>query len=185
MPDILPSFPVDDQTLNLVEEAINTHYGDVGEDGRHELVGGEFTLTQLLDFLSGYDPAKTKPMVNQYDTEIPDTVEYPDPVYVPTAVIQALINEVRRLRTTVSDYENRLTWDTTCANCAHLLDRLITEYERGHMAGLREGYDVADGVISAMWSTQDWEGQKPSMGYAATLDQELMERFRMLGVTWD
>lgn len=33
-------------------------------------------------------------------------------------------------RAQVADYENRITWDTTCGQCANLLDRSIADYER-------------------------------------------------------
>lgn len=34
----------------------------------------------------------------------------------------------------VADYENRITWDTTCASCARILDSAIAETERRERA---------------------------------------------------
>lgn len=49
---------------------------------------------------------------------------------------------VAGLRTRLADYENRITWDTTCAQCATTLDASIREYERaealaGQVAAIR------------------------------------------------
>jgi hypothetical protein len=53
----LPSFPVDDVTLAAIEHAL----GGALEmrDDLPVLVGADFSLDTLLDFLSGYDPAKS------------------------------------------------------------------------------------------------------------------------------
>lgn len=96
MPDLLP-FPVDDFMLDQIEHALAGGY-ECDSEGQHVLVGADFTLTQLLDFLSGYDAAKLVPDTNQYDTPDPTTDVYPDPLYTPRDVILALIAEVRRLR---------------------------------------------------------------------------------------
>jgi hypothetical protein len=42
--------------------------------------------------------------------------------------------ENERLRERIADYENRITWDTTCGNCARLLDASIKDYERAEEA---------------------------------------------------
>jgi hypothetical protein len=42
--------------------------------------------------------------------------------------------EVDRLQARIDDYENRITWDTTCGNCARLLDASIRDYERAEQA---------------------------------------------------
>lgn len=34
----------------------------------------------------------------------------------------------------ITDYENRITWYTTCQRCANLLDRSIADYERAERA---------------------------------------------------
>lgn len=86
-----PPFPVDDFTLDQIEHALGGAYS-VTEDGTHTLVGADFSLTQLLDFLSGFDPARLEP------TDDPDTFVYDGAVYHEDDVIRALIAEVRRLR---------------------------------------------------------------------------------------
>jgi hypothetical protein len=98
----LPPFPLDDDVLDRLEEAIGTCYGPPGPDGGPTLVGGEFTLTTLLDFYSGYDPAKeidlgSGPDPMGFGGDVRWT-EYPDACYSERDVMLALIHEVRRLR---------------------------------------------------------------------------------------
>lgn len=89
--NLLPSFPVDDVTLDCLEHALNGAW-HVDADGNHRLVGADYSFTQLLDFLSGYDPAWL------IETE-PGIVEYRGgALYHSHDVIRALIAEVRRLR---------------------------------------------------------------------------------------
>lgn len=45
-----------------------------------------------------------------------------------------LREEIKRLRAIVADYENTMTWETTCHNCAALLDSSIRETERAERA---------------------------------------------------
>jgi hypothetical protein len=86
----MSNFPVDEQALKLLKEALNTAY-EVDEEGNHTLVGGDFSLYQLLEFYSGYDPKKLE--------QINDAIAiYPDPVYSLRDVIEALVDEVLRLR---------------------------------------------------------------------------------------
>lgn len=98
----LPDFPVDDFTLDQLEHALNTcidgpmlmPFSDE-DPGPRKLVGGEFTLSQFLDFMSGYDPERA--------TLIGDAEGVPiyrgwDQHYSEPCVIRALIAEVRRLR---------------------------------------------------------------------------------------
>ena len=102
MSETLPPFPLDDDVLDRLLEALGTCYGPMREDGTHELVGGEFTLSQLLDFYSGYDRSKevdlgVGPDPLGFGQDVQWT-EYPDPVYSERDVMGALIHEVRRLR---------------------------------------------------------------------------------------
>lgn len=107
-PDVLPPFPVDDFTLDLVEEAMNTCYGDRDpETGVHERVGGDFTLSDLLLFLSGYDESRVEVIdPGREDDEILGIrgsvamTEYHGQLYTDRSVIESLITEVRRLRGT-------------------------------------------------------------------------------------
>lgn len=109
----LPPFPVDDFTLDQLDHALNTCLGDVIPDtgGRHEKVGGEFTLSEFLQFMSGYD-ADRSTLIGYTDT-IPGTgiptdhavpiYEHWDESYTERCVIRALIAEVRQLRRRLSD----------------------------------------------------------------------------------
>ncbi|HZQ33706.1 MAG TPA: hypothetical protein VFB19_18490 [Mycobacterium sp.] len=94
----LPPFPVDDFTLDQIEHALGGSLGFADGDPEPHLVGADFSLSALLDFLSGYDESRLVQAVNEYDTPIPDTFEYPDPIYHVNDVLRALIAEVRRLR---------------------------------------------------------------------------------------
>jgi len=92
----MSDFPVDEQALTLLKEALNTAY-EVDEDGNHTLVGGDFSLYQLLELYSGYDPSKL-------ETEYGDAIAvYPDPMYSLRDVIEALVDEVLRLRACIPD----------------------------------------------------------------------------------
>lgn len=106
---VLPPFPVDDFTLDQLEHALDTCLGDVREDGSHELVGGEFTLSKFLEFMSGYEPDRCH-LIGYTDT-IPGTdiptegaipiYEHWDQSYTERCVIRALVAEIRRLRASV------------------------------------------------------------------------------------
>lgn len=100
--DDLPTFPIDDLTLDQIEHAMGGSY-TVDQDGTHHLVGADFSLSQFIDFMAGvYDgqlPAEQNPhLIHQgYVGEIPvyrDTRVH----YTEHDIIRALIAEVRRLR---------------------------------------------------------------------------------------
>lgn len=84
----LPPFPTDDVTLHMLERAVNTTV-----DARDE---GEFTLPQLLDFLSNYEPGRSIDTGDRIDG-IPLFV-HPDQIYSESDVIRSLITTVRDLR---------------------------------------------------------------------------------------
>lgn len=99
----LPPFPVDDFTLTQLEHALNTCIEYV--DGERRCVGGEFTLSELLDFLSGHDPERAT-LIGYTDTipgtDIPHDHAIPiyeswDQRYSEHDVIRALIARVREL----------------------------------------------------------------------------------------
>jgi hypothetical protein len=95
----LPPFPVDDVTLLAVEHALDAclSYDEATEQFTN--VGSDYSLDQLCEMLSGVDPTKWVPSVDDDGFEIPGMVEYPDgPIYHPNDIIRALIAEVRRLR---------------------------------------------------------------------------------------
>lgn len=97
----LPPFPVDDFTLNLLVESMDrVVVGFAADDPSQPIIEGcEFSLPQLLDFLSGYDESKSVQAVNEYDQPIPDLYHYEGgPLYHIYDVIKALIAEVRQLR---------------------------------------------------------------------------------------
>lgn len=91
------SFPVDDITLNAVEHAMSGAY-EVDEDGTHHWVGSEYSLSMLLDFLSGYDAAKLELMDGETEWDTAPIYTYPEALYSHHDLIRALIAEVRHLR---------------------------------------------------------------------------------------
>lgn len=90
----LPAFPVDDFTLDQLEHAMATSV-EVGEDGEYRCVGGEFTLSTFLKFMSGYDPERASHV--GYVGDVP-MYEVWDEQYSEHDVLRALVAEVRRLR---------------------------------------------------------------------------------------
>lgn len=102
----LPPFPVDDFTLDQLEHALNTAI-EVADDGQWKPVGGDFTLSKFLQFMSGYDPERATFIghvggipgaENLFDNPVP-MYESWDQSYSEHDVIRALVKEVRRLRT--------------------------------------------------------------------------------------
>jgi hypothetical protein len=101
-PRVLPPFPTDDFTLTQLEHALNTcvdgppviPFSDDAPGEPRKLVGGEFTLSQFLDFMSGYDP-KRSTLIG--DAEGIPIYESWDQRYGEYDVIRALIARVREL----------------------------------------------------------------------------------------
>jgi hypothetical protein len=93
MAETLPDFPVDDVMLDLLEHALGGLY-EVDDDFGTRLVGADYSLPQLLDFLSGYDPEQVVPLGGGIEEYVGG------PLYTRDDIIRALIAEVRRLRGT-------------------------------------------------------------------------------------
>lgn len=90
------TFPIDDYSLTLLREACDASLV-VEEDGTHSVVNGEFTLTQLLDFFSGYNPEESEEVgINIYEYTGGTMYSYSD-------VIRALTDEIFRLRGVASN----------------------------------------------------------------------------------
>lgn len=93
--DNLPMFPVDDVTLAAVEHGMKGSY-EVDEDGTHTLIGADYSLWQLLDFMAGAtgnDPNGYCVQESYPEIWIDTRVHY-----TPNDIIKSLIKEVRRLR---------------------------------------------------------------------------------------
>ena len=65
--------------------------------------------------------------------------------------------EIKRLQALVDDYENSISWDTTCTNCAKLLDDNYDQYceierLRADFAAER---DLADQLAQALRNSHD------------------------------
>jgi hypothetical protein len=95
----LPSFPVDDTTLASIEHALGASLTFDDDDvllDHPRVVGADYTLTELLDFLAGVgdDPAGVLELVQ----ESPEIWLDPRPHYSFHDVIRALIDEIHRLR---------------------------------------------------------------------------------------
>lgn len=87
-------FPTDETTLSMLEVAMQSYF-TCDEEGNHEL-HGEFQMATLLEFLSG--PSNYS---NIDDDE--RFVFRHEPMYSEHDVIQALIDEIRRLRAATPD----------------------------------------------------------------------------------
>lgn len=103
MANTLSSFPVDDATLLAVEHAMAGALR-LDDDGNPVLVGADYSMSDLLDFLAGCageDP--NRELLNPADVAVRGEIPfYRDSRvhYHEHDVIRALIAEVRRLRTT-------------------------------------------------------------------------------------
>jgi hypothetical protein len=56
------------------------------------------------------------------------------PLSARRAVAKAVLAELKPELDRLADYENRITWDTTCGSCARILDSSIRETERADRA---------------------------------------------------
>lgn len=56
------------------------------------------------------------------------------PLTARRAVARAVLAELRPELDALTDYENRITWNTTCASCARVLDSSVHETERAEKA---------------------------------------------------
>lgn len=108
-----PQFPTDDATLAAVEHALGA-VTEIDAAGERSIVGADFTLGRLLDFLSGTlgdDPDAT--IIDPGRVETPDDlppflrgitsaqiVLDSRPRYSEHDLIGALVAEIRRLRST-------------------------------------------------------------------------------------
>lgn len=89
----LPPFPVHDQALDVLEEALTTSF-DAGPDGPVPAAGG-FSVGRVLEFFSGHDDTLSVPDGSTYT--------YHGPLYHERDVLLALIGEVRRLRHLIAE----------------------------------------------------------------------------------
>lgn len=84
----LPAFPVDDETLDLLETAIDPNRISVG--------GQCSSLNAFLEFMSELGGSAPD---GQQEVGLEDGVAvYPDPSYHHNDVIKSLVAEIRRLR---------------------------------------------------------------------------------------
>jgi hypothetical protein len=72
------------------------------------------------------------------------------------ARIQELQRRVEKAETKVADYENRITWHTTCASCARILDSSIRETERAVKA---EAELKALGRAAVEYQQRAWDAE--------------------------
>lgn len=91
----MSDFPVDDFTLDQLEHALKGVYA-LDDKDQQVLRGADFSLSQYLDFLSGYD----ENLLETENDEWQDTpvMVYPKSLYSEHDVILALVLEIRRLR---------------------------------------------------------------------------------------
>lgn len=87
----LPPFPINDETLAQLQHALNTSIA-VDDEGNRSYAGGDFTLSQLLDFYSGADDSRSTLVGYAGDTPI---YECWDQRYSEHDVMRALIQRIR------------------------------------------------------------------------------------------
>jgi hypothetical protein len=92
------SVPTDEIALNQIEHALNTSL-TLNDEGQPVRIGGEYGLSKLLEFWSGYDENKLIDLGDNW-------VEYPDTVLSREDLIRALIQEIRLLRVPLSHDDN-------------------------------------------------------------------------------
>jgi hypothetical protein len=90
----LGPFPTDETALDQIKHALGGAF-TVDEDGTHHLQGADFTLNQLMEFYSGYDPEDS--YQDGYIGDVPLFI-HTEPMYHYHDVIRALIDEIERLR---------------------------------------------------------------------------------------
>lgn len=86
--------PLDDAGLSALEHALGA-VTEVAENGDRTTLGADYTLPQLLNFWSGYDPDDGVHV--GYINEIP-LYHHGKPCLSEIDLIRALVAEVRRLR---------------------------------------------------------------------------------------
>lgn len=86
--------PVDDTALDSIEHALGAVF-TIDEEGEHQIQGAEYSLSQLLDFWSGFDRADG--VQDGYINDIPVYV-FEKPTLHEHDLIRALVAEIRRLR---------------------------------------------------------------------------------------
>lgn len=105
--DLLPPVPVDDLTLDAIEHALGAALTFEDENGEPldapRVVGADYSLSALLDFLGGTmgdDPNQEVIEPGIMPDDPPRWVYDTRPSYSEKDLIRALIAEVRRLRET-------------------------------------------------------------------------------------
>jgi hypothetical protein len=91
----LGPLPVDDEALSHYKHALGASFA-LDEEGNHIVVGAEFTINDLLDFYSGFDP-ETDTMFEGFVGGM-EMTSATKPVYSEKDLICALIGEIERLR---------------------------------------------------------------------------------------
>lgn len=106
MPDAIADFPVDDVTLAALEHAMGGAF-TVDEDGTHHLVGADYSVCQLLDFLAGIDRNNDTllELLSEPDDYGSPIYYDPRPHYHHSDVIRSLIAGVRRLRAQIGEQD--------------------------------------------------------------------------------
>lgn len=80
----LPPFPVDDQTLDMLSDAIDP-------DPKHASSSSLWAVCELYSELAGSDPTAV-------ESEHCGVLVMRDPTYHPNDVVRSLVAEIRRLR---------------------------------------------------------------------------------------
>jgi hypothetical protein len=97
----LPPFPVDDATLDLLNAAMNPRdHGDPDAE-----MSSVWSVLKMLSEMGGSDTSAIAEVIEEGDDDHARVVMMRDPQYHEHDVLQALIAEVRRLRTELNQSE--------------------------------------------------------------------------------
>lgn len=88
------TIPLDDAGLSALEHALSA-VTDFDADGERITLGADYTLSQLLNFWSGYDPQDG--VMTGYIDDTP-VYQQAKPCLSEFDLIRALVAEIRRLR---------------------------------------------------------------------------------------
>ncbi|MFD9443376.1 hypothetical protein [Streptomyces sp. NPDC060001] len=157
-----------------------------------EVSGNEFIAERIRSAVTGVEPvapiAPSGPTTDRRDryaaalrkhgtVHLGDQVPADEYDCCADGVMAVADAEQAELRARVADYENRITWHTTCASCARILDSSIqaTEQTEAYRLALSEALGLGNGA--------NWEAIRDRARDLTAEVEELTAATRRLGLT--